>query len=294
MTVGVRAFALLLFVATPTRARADCKPTAVAEGDPALVEPLLTRLSASGIATVSTASCPTVQVRLDRRGQQVHLRVTDAFHRSGERDVQDVATAAAIVESWMLQEVEAGTLPAEPSVEATVGSPVIATRHVRNGVAASIVSALGSNGTTWLGGAASACLRIGPFCTGPSLRAERDTRATGDTRTIEQDSYILSALATIDLPRTFGSFVLSPGLGIGYGWLHVTTRHHDAMNHVLDVPTADHQLRTGAHLAVLRPLGDHLSVFGDLWGELAAWRSDSQSGPSGSLRLSLGIRLEAP
>lgn len=304
-TVRARAIALawLWLVAISPSARADCKPTAVAQGDPALVAALIARLTASGIATTSTTGCPAVQVRLDKRGQQVHVRVTDAFNRLGERDVQDVATAAAIIESWTLQEVDAGTLPAEPatapsaepSVEKSPTAQMLATPHLaRSGVAVSALSALGSNGTTWLGGAVSACARIGALCAGASLRGVRDTRATGDTSTIEQDSYALSALATVDLPRKLGNFVLTPGIGVGYGWLHVTTHHHDAMNNPLDIPTSDHQLRAGAHLAILRSWRERISVFGDLWTELSAVRSDSQFGPMAEVHVSFGLRLEAP
>src|SRR5664279_2630442 len=104
---------MLVVVVSTTNAHADCKLAAVTQGDPELVQTLIVRLAASGIATTSTTGCPVVQVRLEKRGQQLHLRMTDAFNRTGERDVQDVATAAAIIESWTYQEVEAGTLPTE-------------------------------------------------------------------------------------------------------------------------------------------------------------------------------------
>ena len=289
--MGLRAFIPMLVVAATTNARADCKLAAVTQGDPELVQTLIARLTANGIATTSTSGCPVVQVRLEKRGQQLHLRMTDAFNRIGERDVQDVATAAAIIESWTYQEAEAGTLPAEAI--ATHVAVIEPPHLVRNGIAASVMSAVGTDQTAWVGGALSACLRLGPVCVGAALRAETDTRATGTT-SISQDSYELSAIATIDLPRKLGDYVVSPGLGVGYGWMHVTTHHHDAMNNLLDVPTSDHQLRTGAHVALLDPLSAHVSVFGDLWGDLALARSDSQFGPSGSLRLLLGIRLEAP
>jgi hypothetical protein len=282
---------MLVVVAATTNAHADCKLAAVTQGDPELVQTLIARLAASGIATTSTTGCPVVQVRLERRGQQLHLRVTDAFNRIGERDVQDVATAAAIIESWTYQEVEAGTLPAE--VTATTVSVIEPPHLVRDGIAASVMSAVGSDRTAWVGGALSACVRLGPTCAGAALRAETDTRETGTTA-ISQNSYELSAIATIDLPQRLGSYVVSPGIGVGYGWMHVTTHHHDAMNNLLDVPSSDHQLRTGAHVALLDPLGDHVSVFGDLWGDVALARSDSQFGPGGSLRLLVGIRLEAP
>ncbi len=281
-TVGARAISTLLLVAWSTTARAQCKPTAVADGDPALVQGLVARLAASGIATTPENGCPVVQVKLEMRGQQLHLGVRDAFDRRGERDVQDVATAAAIIESWTTQEIEEGALPpVMPAPEV----PHVAT----TGLAVGAMSAVGTNGTTWLGGAVSACARLGPLCGGVHLRAEKDTNATGDSSAVSQDSYQLTALATIDLPRRLAGFVISPGLGAGYGWLHVVTHHHDAMNNPLDVPTSDHQLRAAAHVAVQRGW-----LFADLWTDVAALRSDSQFGPTATLRLALGVRLEVP
>ena len=128
---------------------------------------------------------------------------------------------------------------------------------------------------------------------GATLRAQLDTNASGDSAPVAQDSYAMSALATIDLPRRLGSFVVSPGIGVGYGYLHVVTHHHDAMNNPLDVPTADHQLRAAAHAALSRSLGEHVSAFADLWTDTALLRSNSQFGPTASLVLALGLRLEA-
>jgi hypothetical protein len=267
-----------MIFAAATNARADCKPTAVANGDPALVQPMLAKLTASGIATAAAAGCPAVQVHLEQRGQQVHVTLADAFQRKGERDVQDVATAAAIVESWTYQEIDAGSMPAEP--------PPTAPREPRIAIAAGFMSGVGTNGgTTWIGGSASACLRLGSWCVGALLRGEQDTRATGDTAMIAQDSYALSALATIDRPLALGDFVLSPGIGVGYSYLHVTVNHSSGA-----VPSEDHELRAGVHAALLRPLGP-LAVFADLWADGALARSDSQFGPVVSLRLSLGAWL---
>jgi uracil-DNA glycosylase family 4 len=99
------AFAGLTFLAGTSTARAECKPAAIPQGDPQLVSSLSERLHASGIDTQPSADCPAVRVLVAMRGQQVHLRVTDAYERLGEREVQDVATAAAIIESWTLQEI---------------------------------------------------------------------------------------------------------------------------------------------------------------------------------------------
>src|SRR5262245_39241509 len=108
------ACALTLLVGAST-ARAQCKPAAIPNGDPALVQTLIERLTASGIETSPDTTCPAVHVEVAQRGEHVHLRVTDAYDRLGEREVQDVATAAAIIESWTLQEVDPGTLPPPPS-----------------------------------------------------------------------------------------------------------------------------------------------------------------------------------
>ena len=286
--------AMMLVVAATASARAECKPTAVLQGDAPLVQGVGARLTANGIATTRASGCPAVDVMIERRGPQVHLRVTDAYQRKGERDVQDVATAAAIVESWTTQEIEAGALLDEPTAVAATAPPIAiapARRAARSGIAASAVSALANDGTTWVGGSISACLRTGPFCSGVMVRAELDSHATGPTVPAGASSIALSPMATIDLPRRLGRFVLTPGLGLGYGFLHVVTGHHDAMGNSLE--SSDHELRLGAHVALARPWTDRLAVFADLWGDGAPLRSDSSFGPGFAVRLALGIRLEA-
>jgi hypothetical protein len=280
---------LAALVGTTGAASADCKPAAVAQGDPLLVKGLVARLTANGIETSTTAGCPAVRVDISQRGSQVHVRLADASQRTGERDVQDVATAAALVESWTYQEIDAGTVPDVP-----VAPAIFETPHTsRTGIAASVISGLGTNGgTTWIGGSISACVRAGSLCAGATVRSQLDTTSTGETSTIAQDTYSIAALATVDLPRQLGSWVVSPGIGVGYGYAHSTTHHHDAMNNPLDVLARDHQLRAGAHAALLKPWGDHLAAFLDLWADLAVARSDSTFGPMGSVSLSLGLRLE--
>src|SRR5690242_4817087 len=102
----------MLVAASPGTARAECKPTAVPAGDPALVQSLAARLAASGIATTRTAGCPAMQVHIEQRGPQYRIQLIDAYQRKGEREVRDIATAAAVIESWSLQEIEEGALPA--------------------------------------------------------------------------------------------------------------------------------------------------------------------------------------
>ena len=260
--------------------RADCTPAAVPAGDPALVRSLVERLNGHGIETTQLAGCPIMAVRIQQRGPQIHVALADAFQRTSERDVDDVATAAAIVESWLQQEIDdGGFTPPEHHT-------------ARSGIAASALSSLGTNATTWVGGSLAACVRLGPTCGGLLAHNELDTRATGATATILQDSYAVTGFATLDLPVQLGPWVLVPGIAIGYGYLHTTTHHRDAMNNPLDVPTADHELVAGAHAAMSHAWTEHVSVFADLWTDVAALRSDSSAGPTGAVRLSLGLRVE--
>jgi hypothetical protein len=290
-TLGVCIVTMVALFGSTRVGRAQCKPAVIAQGDPALVTGLTTRLAASGIATSSTDGCPTLRVKIEQRGTQLHVRLADASQRTGERDVQDIATAAAIVESWTYQEIEVGTLPEapEPSPPIVLGPR----RTTRSGISASVLSSLGADGgTTWIGGSLSACMRIGSLCAGATLRSQLDTRASGDTSAIDQSLYTLGALATLDLPRKLGSFIVSPGVGVGYTYLHVTTTHRDAMMNPFDIPTSDHQLRGGAHVALLKSLSDHVSAFADVWIDAAALRSDSQFGPAACVSFALGLRFE--
>ena len=128
--LGVGLVALSCLV-TASPAIAECLPTAVSVGDPAIVQSLGSRLAASGIATTATVGCPTVQVRNERLGEQLVLEITDSFSRRGRREVRDLATAAAIIESWTLQEIEQGALPSlagspEAAVTQNMAGPMAA------------------------------------------------------------------------------------------------------------------------------------------------------------------------
>ncbi|MEO8549133.1 MAG: hypothetical protein ABI678_04150 [Kofleriaceae bacterium] len=282
----------VLILASATTAHAACAPTAIAEGDPALVADLATRLIANGIATARTGDCPVVMVRVEQRGEQLHLRLADPFQRRGERDVRDVATAAAIVASWTMQVIDEGSLP-EVHVEVPPPPlPPVASRPWTIG--ASIGSALASNTATWLGGGLAGCVRVGPLCAGAAALAMVDTRATGDTAAVLVDSWTVIGLATLDLPVPLGALTLTPGLGVGYGYQHLVAHHMDTAHNPLDVPQRDHALRGMIHAALGYALSARTVVFLDLAGGAALVRSDSTAGPAGAGWLALGLRYEVP
>lgn len=278
------AIAWLTLAAT---AHAECPQTAIAEGEPTLVSALAARLTASGIAIARTPGCPAVTVQIEQRGSDLHLRLADAFQRRGERDVRDVATAAAIVASWTMQVIDEGSLPA---LRATTPPPPSPPRPWT--IAASAGSALASNSATWLGAGIAICTRVGPLCAGGSALAIVDTRATGDTSTVLVDSWAVIGLATLDLPVERGAFTVTPGIGAGYGYQHLVAHHMDASNNPLDIAQHDHALRGMLHAALGYAASAHLTVFADLAAGAALVRSDSTAGPAGAGWLALGVRYE--
>jgi hypothetical protein len=289
--------ALSCLIAWRSEARAECRATAVPSGEPVLVERLSERLAASGIATTSVEGCPTTRVRIEQRGEQVRVEITDSFGRTGTREVHDVATAATIVESWTAQEVNEGTLPAlvetaKPTASIVATTSIAATSW-RHGVTAALESSAGSDGSIWLGGAVSGCVRVGPLCVGALARATRDTKAVTDASVLDHDAQELSVLATLGLPRTLGAFKLTPGVGLGYGWLELTEHHHDAHGLPIDMGFTSHAMRADLHVSLAHPLGKHFSAYADVRGDAALLRTDVPYGPRSFLRASFGIRLGA-
>jgi len=281
--------ALLLGAAAP--ARADCRPAAVPVGDPVLVQSLVDRLAASGIATAPAAGCPAVRVNVEQRGEQVHLRVVDAYQRLGERDVQDVATAAAIIESWTLQEIEPGALPPLPPPETPVAPAPSSPRFT---LAAAPRSALGSDGSTWLGAGVDGCARVGWACLGAATTIAADTTAVNDADSGSHRSLAFDALATADAPRRLGRFTLRPGVVAGYGWSRIEQQHIDVHMLPQSVAHTTHALRVGARAVLALPVARSVAVFGELFADAAALRTAVADGPRGRAGLALGLRIEAP
>ena len=271
-------------------AQAECRPTAILSGEPTLVFELAERLAASGIATTPADNCPLARVRVEQRGQQIRVEITDRFGRTGTREVRDAGTVATIVESWTSQEIEAGSLPslAETSTPVAV---VAAPAPWVYGLTAAIDSSAGSDGSIWMGGTVSSCARIGAVCVGGLVRAARDTRAI-DASTIDHDSVALAALVTIGLPRKVGGFLITPGIGAGYGWQRLSEHHFD-MVHMMsfDVDRSSHGLHADVHLDAAHRLGKHLSIYAGVRGDTAVVRSDSTTGPRSFVHAALGFRL---
>lgn len=282
-------------VVCASAAHADCPPAAVSSGDPALVRALGERLAASGVATTSMEGCPVVRVRVEQRGDAVHLEMSDAFSRTGQRQVRDVATAAAVVESWTRHEVEEGLLPELAAASITTDAPPSASSaRSPSGIGIAFESSVGDDRSLWLGAAASGCFAIGPACVGGIVRGARDTRATGDMAGGEHRGSELHANATVDLPRRLGAFTISPGIGAGYGLSNLTATHLDMHMMQFEVSRTSHALRGELHVSIVRPLGSSFALYGDLRGDTAIARTEAQAGPRSFVRAAVGIRFGVP
>lgn len=292
---AISVLALAFLLGTAEQARADCKPAAVPIGDPALVQNVIERLTANGVTTSPIEGCPAVRVHLERRGEQLHLRVADGFQRRGERQVQDVATAAAVIESWTLQEIEEGMLPEVRESAPTFATVPASPRSERIVITASGHSSMAGDATTWVGAEASACWRIGAACLGASTSLVADTSTTEDVTRGSQRSKEIHALVTFEVPRQWGRFRLSPGLGLGYGWMFFAQQHLDQHAMPFSAEYTSHSLQMRAHVAFSREVVGTLAVQATVFGELAALRTAIPDGPTTAPRAragaSLGLRL---
>ena len=289
---AVSAFALASFVWVTRSAAADCPPAAVPMGDPALVKSVSERLSASGVMTTAPENCPAVRVHLERRGDQLHLRVADGYQRRGEREVQDVATAAAVIESWTLQEIEVGSMPAEA---VRTSAPVaVAAGPASFGIGAAFRSAITDQSSTWMGAAVSGCARISWACIGATIGCATDIEATGATSMDDHHPSQLDVRAMVEVPHSLAGFVVSPGLSLGYGWQRIASDHLDA--HMMPFTQIDssHALRAGMQLRVARSVSHRVSIFTELAADRSLARSGLTAGPHSWFGLSVGARFGSP
>ena len=290
MRIGVVA-ALTSFVLLTKGAAADCPPAAVPMGDPALVKSVSEKLTANGVMTTASANCPAVRVHLERRGDQLHLRVADGYQRRGEREVQDVATAAAIIESWTLQEIDMGSLPAEPAMSSAA---LMTSTEPSFGAGAAFRSAVTEQSSTWLGVSASGCARVGWACLGAKLAVAKDIEATGTTSSDDHHLLQFDAHALAEVPITLLGLRVTPGVSVGYGWQRISSDHLDEHMQPFTLVESSHALCAGAQVRIARPVTPRVSIYTELAADRVLTRSGPTLGPQTWFGLSLGLRFGSP
>jgi len=261
-------------------------------GEPSLVEGLATRLQELGIRTTGLAECPAVRVRIAPSGQRVSVSITDAYDRVIQREVDGLPTAATLVESWILQEVDAGrALP--PLDESPSANPAVAVTAMSanpsslSWVGVGLATAIDSDGTSWLGVEAHGCLQLGIVCPGATLRAVHSTEITTSSASV--DGWSFDGIATAEIPVRVGRWRLAPAVSLGPSLVRATQQ--DPMHPVLDETRTRALLRGGAMFFAGVPLSRWLLVWAAISADAVLFGGGDIAAPRGSGRVTIGLQL---
>jgi hypothetical protein len=175
----------------------------------------------------------------------VRVDVKDPAGQSDSRLVSDSATASAFVESRVrtdlafdaLPEPEPGFTPAPASHEPVLAAARAGTSReegasqigkdghapvslrFRPGVS------FGSDGSSWVDLAVSGCVAVDPLCVGATARGSLDLGLSGRSADLLTERGGLDVLVTAEAPFSPSQTMrLSPGIGIGAGWLRSAPR----------------------------------------------------------------------
>jgi hypothetical protein len=274
-------------------APAACPAAVVVTGGPAaLVTEVRAALTVARVQPMATPGCEAVQVTIEGGAEDMLLRVRDPAGRTSVRRMASARAAAALIESWTRSDLTDG-LMRRPVVPPTAAEPIAdasPTPTSRAGRATGQVAgetAVGSDGSAWLGGTAGVCLAMGRICLGPAARF-----AAADGRRA------LDGLLAARLPIALGGLTLAPGLAVGYGWHHRAADLHQlqADQQLVGVvgetgPVSSHGPRLEGELSLSIPLGASLAL--ELRTGLGG-APQVEAGPRLHLRGGLGLRVGGP
>ena len=314
----IPAVALLLLAAPAGAVRADEAAVVALVGDGETVSALTQRLADRRIAVVSPAGTETVQVRVQPDAAGIRLSIQDRNGHTVERIVANAEIAAAVVESWvrddlarpLLEPHEIAILERTPPVSR---SPVPARPRPSSGPSVTVAgtTSLATDGSLWIGAALGACVRVGALCVGLEIQAAGDSATMGNigaryaaacdgsSASSQPQQRQLTrlgaeALLTADLPLRIRSATFGPGIGLGAGWLSTNAALDDRSASATTVG-----LRVETRVLLSWPLAWGLAVDAGLWADVLpfAHRSIFTSGefelpgePLGFLRAQLGLR----
>jgi hypothetical protein len=229
------------------------------DGDSEVGSAVAQFLAARGIRVVSSAGTESVQVHVQPDPAGIRLFIYDRNGHTVERIVANAEVAAAVVESWVRDDLArslldpheiatTGGAPAKeplpptagpasgPAVASAVSTPAHPGARSRPSVTVLGETSLATDGTLWIGAALGACVRVGAFCVGVDVQFMGDTAASGNIGalyTVASDSTNAvcteprrkltrmggNVLMTADLPLRVGAGTIGPGIGLGAGWL---------------------------------------------------------------------------
>ena len=286
-------------------------------GDSEMVAAVENALAERGVRVVSLAGIGTVQVQVQPDPSGIRLSIRDRNGHLGERLVANAEIAAAVVESWVRDDLVRPLL--EPHEIATTEDAPSVTKpraHAAETSGTSVTvageTALATDGSLWMGAALGACVRVGAFCVGLQIQVAGDTATTGNIGaryTATPDGSGAScqapqqrkltrlgaeALLTADLLLRIGAGTLGPGIAFGAGWLSTSAVLGDNGANATSVGP-----RAETRILLSWPLAWGLAVDVGVWAEILplAHRNHFTTGgfdlpgePLGLLHTELGLR----
>ncbi len=268
----------------PSDAFADECPAVVAVRGPAEarheLEAALARIGLTVDAGApARPACPRVLVRLQPVGRALAVDITDLYGRTTTRTVSRIDAVADLIESRTAVEILSPLLGEHSRTDGEVASAPVAPGSESSAVAASPApvsaprerprssgptfavateAALASDRSTWFGVNLAGCLRLGRTCVGTVVRIKRDVSAGPEPAATLRRRGAADILVSVERPLALGAVVVRPGLGVGFGWMHMGG-FRTAM--VTDDERFDRGgLRTAADVNASWPLLSQLSV----------------------------------
>jgi hypothetical protein len=314
---------LPLLVVLASAASADGAAPVVLDGDSEITSAVEHALADRKVRAVPAAA-EAVRVHLQPDPSGIRLSIHDRNGHVVERIVANAEIAAAVVESWLrddlarplLEPHEIAATEVKPMGVAPVlpRSPASAHRGASSGASVTVTGgiSLATDGSLWIGAGLGACVRVRSLCIGLEVQVAGDTTATGNIgaryRAVSDSSSAscneqqqrelnrlgADALFTADLPLRIGAGTLGPGIGLGANWLSTTAVLGDHGGNATTVGP-----RAETRILLSWPVAWGLAADVGLWADilpfahrkhLAANGFDLPTEPLGFLRAGLGLR----
>lgn len=278
--LSARWIVLAFVLAAASPAAADlCKPSTALKGERSVVTAIEPILRSRGVDVIPAAgseppsfiagACRHVTAEVTTGGARIMVWVSDAEGRRAERLTEDAEAAATVIESWARGDLVDPLLAARSTIDvgsfgaisSSTTNAVVRTRP-RYLLAAGGDVGLSGDGASWVGARAHGCGMIRAFCIGGTLRYAVDLERSGDTAALGTGRTALALAVTAERPIRRGSFVVSPGIGVG---LISVTATRDEEGELEQASAVD----ASVALAGALELADAWSIRAEIMAELA-------------------------